>query len=73
MKLTPEQAHIATAHDLAHRILDLIPKHPEILTLEDAWGLLKIPEFKHKDLSPTLFQVSWALAKAKHAWKEKNP
>jgi len=59
------ETYIDTADELSRRILLLIPKHPEILTMESPWDLFKIKEFSCKDLAPTMFQAGWALAKAK--------
>ena len=58
------QNYEKTADELVRRISALIPTHPEIMELEDAWGLFKIEGFKCKDLGPTLFQAGWALRKA---------
>ena len=60
------------ALELVGRILDLIPTHPEILTLPDAWGLLKIEGFVCSDLEPTLFQASWAFDKARQLWDQQH-
>jgi len=54
-----------TANELSRRILTLIPKYPEILTMESPRDLFKIKEFFCKDLAPTMFQAGWALAKAR--------
>ena len=48
-------------NELEKRIDDLIADHPEILDLEDPWGLFKIKEFKCKDLQPTFAQACAAL------------
>jgi len=64
MKTATTKEYTLTADTLVNRIKVLIPKHPEILDMQDPWGLLKIDEFTYKDLQPSLFQVSWALAKA---------
>jgi hypothetical protein len=50
-----------TANVLVRRIEALVPEHPEILNLDSAWGLFKIPGFKCDDLQPSLAQASWAL------------
>ena len=65
MKTATEKEYTLTADTLVNHIKVLIPKHPEILDMQDPWGLLKIDGFAYKDLLPSLFQVSWALAKAK--------
>lgn len=54
-----------TADTLTQRILALIPEHPEVLTLTDAWGLFKVPGFDCADLQPTMAQAYAALANAK--------
>lgn len=54
-----------TADALTQRILALIPAHPEILTLTDAWQLFKVPGFECGDLAPSMAQADAALAKAK--------
>lgn len=59
----------AVANTLGQRILDLIPKHPEILNLESPWDLFKIEGFNCSDLQPSLMQASWALAWAKEQAK----
>jgi hypothetical protein len=61
-----------TADELVKRILLIIPDHPELLEMDnDPWKLFKMG-LKCDDLSPTLFQASWALAKAKQVFKENN-
>ena len=61
----PRTAYEATANALVERIAALIPEHPEILALEDPWGLFKVPGFRCDDLQPTLAQAAAALAVAK--------
>ncbi len=61
------EQYASTAEKLKDRILALIPDHPEILELEDAWGLFKVEGFKSDDLEPSLFQAQWALSAAKSA------
>lgn len=63
--------YTSIADVLVERISALIPDHPEILTLEDAWGLFKVPGFKCDDLAPSLFQATRALSKAKAEHKFK--
>ena len=65
MKTATAEEYTLAADTLVNRIKVLIPKHSEILDMQDPWGLLKIDEFTYKDLQPSLFQVTWALAKAK--------
>lgn len=52
----------ATANELTDRVYAL---GPQILELDSAWDLLKIPEFECADLQPSAFQTQWALAQAK--------
>jgi hypothetical protein len=69
--MTPIEAHYtATADELVNRILALIPKHPEILTIESPFGLFDIEGFKCNDLEPTLAQAGWALGKARQQHRE---
>lgn len=56
--------YTACADELTKRIAALIPTHPEILTMESPWDLMKISEFKYNDLQPTFFQAAFALKKA---------
>jgi hypothetical protein len=63
-------AYEATANELCRRIAALIPEHPEILTLESAWDLFKVPGFKCDDLQPSLAQASAALAFAQREYRE---
>lgn len=43
--------------ELVKRILDFIPKYPEILVMDDPWQLFKIPGFTCDDLGPSLAQA----------------
>jgi hypothetical protein len=52
-------------NELSNRILALIPTHPEILKMDDAFDLFDVDGFKCDDLDPSMFQASWALANAK--------
>ena len=61
-----------TAEELVNRITALIPTHPEILDMESAWDLFKVPEFKCGDLQPSLFQAEWALRKARSVVQEQK-
>ncbi len=58
----------STANALVNRILALIPEQPQILQLESAWDLFKVPGFKCDDIGPSLAQASWALSAAKQAY-----
>ncbi len=53
------------AQELKRRILALIPDHPEILEMTDAWDLFKIPGFNCSDLDPSLAQADAAFVHAK--------
>lgn len=53
------------AEELVVRIRLLIPRHPEIMTMDGPWGLFKVKGFTCDDLSPSLFQAGWALARAR--------
>jgi hypothetical protein len=55
----------STASDLVTRIRETAKVHPEILKLDSPWDMFKVPGFKCDDLQPSLFQASWALARAK--------
>jgi len=55
------EGYSKTANALVDRIKGL---GPQILKVESPWDLFKIKEFKCDDLSPSLFQASWALKKA---------
>lgn len=58
----------ASANQLVERIKELIPTNPEILDMVDAWPLLQVNGFKCDDLQPSLYQATWALAKAKREY-----
>jgi len=62
----------ATANQLVERIQALIPSHPDILNMVDAWSLFSIKDFKCDDLKPTLSQASWALTKAIRKYKDEH-
>ena len=55
----------ATADVLVQRIVELIPKHPEILKMTSPWDLFSVQGFVCSDLNPTMHQAAWALEKAK--------
>jgi len=63
-------AHIADK--LTRRVLDLIPTHPEILTMQSPFELFKIKEFKCDDLAPSLNQAGWALSQAILEYKKQH-
>jgi hypothetical protein len=58
-------AYASVGHELRDRIVALIPTQPQILELEDAWGLFKVEGFDCKDLGPSFAQAQWALSAAK--------
>jgi hypothetical protein len=53
------------ANTLVERIRLMVPQHPEILELDSAWNLFKIPGFAEAiaGLSPTLAQAQAALSR----------
>ena len=59
----------ATAEALVDRIVAL---GPQILEVEDAWGLFKVPGFQCDDLHPSFYQAQFALAKAKAIVSERG-
>lgn len=61
-----------TAEELVNRILNLIPKNPQILNMTDVWDLFKVPEFQCDDIGPSLAQASWAFQEAKRLHAEQN-
>lgn len=63
------QSYSDTANTLVNRILQLIPSHPEILNMDNPFSLFKIDGFRCDDLSPSFFQASWALSRAKSLYK----
>ena len=62
------QSYSSVRSTLRDRLLILIPRHPEILTLGSISGLLAIPEFEFTDLAPSRAQVAWSLAAARREW-----
>lgn len=51
----------ATAKELVKRIKSC---GREILKIENAWDLFKLPGFECEDIAPSLHQAMWALRKA---------
>jgi hypothetical protein len=51
---------------LADQIRALVPVRPEILQLEDPWGLFRVPGFDCGALNPSLEQATWALRIVQH-------
>ena len=62
--------YIRTAHAMADRIMELIPSHPEILSMNDVFELLKLKDFHCDDINPSLAQAAWALSEAKARYLE---
>jgi hypothetical protein len=58
--------------ELAGRILALIPGHPEILSMDEPWGLFRLPGFRCDDLDPTLAMAGEALSIAKTKFHERE-
>ena len=67
------KAYEAAADKVVQRIAALVPSHPEILTIDDPWKLLKVPGFNVDDIGPSLFQVSWALRHVQASAKKEQP
>ncbi len=63
------KGYATTAELLTDRIAAL---GPVILTIDSPWALFKIDGFNCKDLEPTLYQASFALAKAKARLSESS-
>ena len=63
--------YVATANELGQRIYDLIPDHPEILTLESVWDLFGVEGFKCDDLDPSMGQAMGALGWARSKWNNR--
>jgi len=59
--MTPLPEYNSVIFKLVDLITDLVPEHPEILTLENSFDLFDIPEFNVDDLQPSLYQASKAL------------
>ena len=60
-----------TARSLVERIVRLIPANPQIMQMKSAWDLFGVSGFDCADLQPSLFQASWALAKAKDVYRQR--
>lgn len=61
-----------TADELADRIENLIPSHPEILTMDDPFKLFGVEGFSCDDLGPSLAQAWWALREARKRYNESS-
>lgn len=46
---------------LADQIRALLPLQPQVLQLEDPWGLFRVPGFNCEAFNPSLEQATWAL------------
>ena len=71
MKTLAVSMYEATANSLVERIEALIPEHPEILKMKEAFDLFDVKDFSCDDLNPSLAQAQWALSKAKHNYNSK--
>lgn len=63
------KAYNEAGEEVSRRILALLPEHPELAICDVEKGmrlLLEIPEFDVDDIGPTMFQVGWALQKARY-------
>lgn len=67
------QAYEDIAQSLASRIYGLIPSNPQILEIESAWDLFKVPDFNCKDLGPSWAQAQAALSIAQNRWNQEHP
>jgi hypothetical protein len=64
--------YTSLANALRDRILALMPDNPTLATMDDPWGLFKVPGFKCDDLGPTLAQAAFALRAAQQAYRSQN-
>jgi len=66
-----EQQYQKTTETLVETIKKLIPGNPQILAMNSAWDLFKVPGFKIDDgpNGPSYAQAAWALSKAQHDWR----
>jgi hypothetical protein len=55
-----------TGEELVQRIVALMPDHPEIMTMDSAWGLFELGVVE--GLEPSYATASWALEAAKLEW-----
>lgn len=69
----PSESYRSTTNELGCRILALIPDHPEIMSIRDAFRLFDVPGFRCDDLQPSLAQADSALAWARAAWRRQHP
>lgn len=63
-------AYETTAEQLRDRILALIPKHPEILEMNDCFKLFGVQGFHCDDLKPSLAQAGWAMRSAQRLYRK---
>lgn len=66
------QAYESACDSLTQKILDLIPAHPEIMTLGSIWDLFDVDGFDCREEGPSLAQAQHALEKARAIWRRKN-
>lgn len=67
-----DKTYVEIGGTLVERIVALIPDNPQIMYMSNPFDLLDIKGFEHSDLAPSVFQVNWALAKAKSIYREKK-
>lgn len=67
-----EQHYRKTGQELERRIVALIPDHPEILEMDEPWGLFEVSGFCCADLGPTLNQATFALKAAQREFKSRT-
>jgi hypothetical protein len=68
--MSPAENYQKTADTLVERIKALVPAHPEVLTMNSAWDLFKISDFKCDDIGPSYAQAAWALRKAQKEYAD---
>ena len=62
----------STAVELKNRIKALIPSHPELIDMDDCWGLFAVEGFHCTDLGPSMFQAGWALSAAQKEYRDER-
>lgn len=67
------EQYTAVAGELKRRILALIPAHPGILEMGNAWQLFKVAGFHCEDLAPSMAQAHAALSEAKAEYRAGVP
>ena len=67
------QAYQDAAEELKHRIMALIPDHPEILEMDEARDLHRVPGFRCDDIGPSCAMADEALSEAKAEYEFIRP